>query len=388
MQSLWSDSEATSYKTDLELRVYTSRLLGRDSSLVLHGGGNTSVKIREKNILGQDEDILYVKGSGWDLATIEAPGFAPVRMKHLIELAKLPALSDPQMVNELKTHMTNASAPTPSVEAILHATLPFKFVDHTHADALVTVTNNPNGRKYIEEIYGDSVVIIDYIMPGFDLARQCAKQFAEEAHAGTLGMVLMNHGIFSFAEDAKESYERMIALVARAEDFIKAKGAWDLSFSARNVSVDAQAIARLRNDISITAGFPMIVARDDSEKAASFSQRDDVTTISQQGPATPDHVIRTKPIPMLGTDVSQFVQGYKKYFNTNEPNARDRKTMLDVAPRLVIDKGLGLMAVGKNAKDAAIIRDIYDHTIEIILRAENLGGYRALPGQDIFDMEY
>ncbi|MDH5219021.1 MAG: bifunctional aldolase/short-chain dehydrogenase [Gammaproteobacteria bacterium] len=388
MQSLWSDSEAAGYKTDLELRVYTSRLLGRDPSLVLHGGGNTSVKIREKNILGQDEDILYVKGSGWDLATIEAPGFAPVRMQHLIELAKLPALSDPQMVNELKTHMTNASAPTPSVEAILHATLPFKFVDHTHADALVTVTNNPNGRQYIEEIYGDSVVIIDYIMPGFDLARQCARQFAEEAHAGTQGMVLMNHGIFSFAEDAKKSYERMIALVARAEDFIKAKGAWDLSFSANKVSVDTQAIARLRNDISTVAGFPMIVARDDSEKAIAFSQRDDVSTISQQGPATPDHVIRTKPIPMLGKDVTQFVQGYKKYFDTNEPNARDRKTMLDVAPRLVIDKDLGLMAVGKNAKDAAIIRDIYDHTMEIILRAEKLGGYRALPGQDIFDMEY
>ena len=388
MQSLWSDSEAAGYKTDLELRVYTSRLLGRDPSLVLHGGGNTSVKIREKNILGEEEDILYVKGSGWDLATIEAPGFAPVRIDHLIALARLPALSDPQMVNELKTHMTNASAPTPSVEAILHATLPFKFVDHTHADALVTVTNNPNGRQYIEEIYGDSVVIIDYIMPGFDLARQCAKQFAEEAHAGTQGMVLMNHGIFSFAEDAKESYERMIALVARAEDFIKAKGAWDLSFSANNVSVDTQAIARLRSDISTTAGFPMIVARDDTEKAIAFSQRDDVSSISQQGPATPDHVIRTKPIPMLGKNVTQFVQGYKNYFDTNEPNARDRKTMLDVAPRLVIDKDLGLMAVGKNAKDAAIIRDIYDHTIEIILRAEKLGGYRALPGQDIFDMEY
>ena len=150
MQSLWSDSEAAKYKTDLELRVYTSRLLGRDPSLVLHGGGNTSVKIREKNILGQEEDILYVKGSGWDLATIEAPGFAPVRIDHLIELAKLPALSDPQMVNELKTHMTNASAPTPSVEAILHATLPFKFVDHTHADALVTVTNNPNGLRNVQ----------------------------------------------------------------------------------------------------------------------------------------------------------------------------------------------------------------------------------------------
>ena len=388
MQNLWSDGEAASYKSDLELRVYTSRLLGRDPSLVLHGGGNTSVKIRERNILGVEEDILYVKGSGWDLATIEAPGFAPVRMQHLIELAGLESLSDPQMVNELKTHMTNASAPTPSVEAILHATLPFKYVDHTHADAIVTVTNNPNGRDYIEEIYGDTVVIIDYIMPGFDLARQCARQFAEEAHAGTLGMVLMNHGIFSFAETAKESYVRMIDLVAKAEDFVKAKGVWDLSFEAKETSLDTLALAQLRKNISAVAGMPMIVARDGSDKATAFSQRDDVANISQQGPATPDHVIRTKPIPMLGTEVGKFVEGYKKYFNANEPNARDRKTMLDVAPRLVIDKDLGLMAVGKTAKDAGIIRDIYDHTIDIILRAEQLGGYRALPAQDIFDMEY
>lgn len=388
MKSLWSASEAAQFTTDLELRVYTSRLLGRDPSLVLHGGGNTSVKIREPSMLGREEDILYVKGSGWDLATIEAPGFAPVRMQHLIELATLPSLPDPQMVNELKTHMTNASAPTPSVEAILHAVLPFKFVDHTHADAIVTVTNNPNGRQYIEEIYGNSVVVIDYIMPGFDLARQCAKQFAEQAHTGTQGMVLMNHGVFSFGETARESYERMIALVDKAEDFIKEKGAWNVSFSARKTNAAPQAIARLRKDIADSAGFPMIVARDDHEKATAFSQRDDVDTISQQGPATPDHVIRTKPLPMLGTDVNRFVAGYKNYFDTNEPHARDRKTMLDVAPRLVIDKQLGLLAAGKNAKDAAIIRDIYDHTIDIILRAEQLGGYRALPARDIFDMEY
>src|SRR5215210_1209367 len=136
MKSLWNDEEAAGFQDrggDLGLRVYTSRLLGRDKSLVLHGGGNTSVKVREPNLFGEEEDILYVKGSGWDLETIEEAGFSPVRLRPAVRLASLAALSDPQMVNELVTSMTRASAPVPSVETILHASLPHRFVDHTHA---------------------------------------------------------------------------------------------------------------------------------------------------------------------------------------------------------------------------------------------------------------
>ncbi|MFL6289551.1 MAG: class II aldolase/adducin family protein, partial [Thermoanaerobaculia bacterium] len=206
MQSLWNDDEAAGYEGDLGLRVYTSRLLGRDRSLVLHGGGNTSVKIRERDLFGEEEDILYVKGSGWDLETIEAAGFSPVRLRPAVRLAGLPALSDPQMVNELVTHMTRASAPVPSVEAILHAALPYKYVDHTHADAVVTVTNSPGGEERVREIYGGSVVVIPYVMPGFDLARLCAERFAAEAGPQTVGMVLLKHGIFSFAETARVYY--------------------------------------------------------------------------------------------------------------------------------------------------------------------------------------
>jgi rhamnose utilization protein RhaD (predicted bifunctional aldolase and dehydrogenase) len=209
MKSLWNDAEAARFTTDLQLRVYTSRLLGRDDTLVLHGGGNTSVKVRERMVTGDEEDILYVKGSGWDLATIEEPGFAPVRLAHLRKLAKLEVLSDPQMMNELTTQVTRAGAPAPSVETILHAILPFKFVDHTHADAVLAVTNTAEGLKRIEEIYGNDVVIIPYVMPGFDLAQVCAREFEAKAHAGTVGMVLMNHGVFSFGATARESYERM-----------------------------------------------------------------------------------------------------------------------------------------------------------------------------------
>ena len=217
MKSLWSDTESASFAGELGQRIYTSRLLGRDKSLVLHGGGNTSVKVRERDLLGREVDVLYVKGSGWDLEHIEAQGFSPVVLDHLVALSRLPALSDPEMVNELRTHMLRADAPTPSVEAILHAILPHKFVDHTHSDAVLSITNTPDGERRIRELYGDTVVVIPYVMPGFDLARSVAQIFPREANARTKGMVLLNHGIFSFGETARESYERMIELVDAAE---------------------------------------------------------------------------------------------------------------------------------------------------------------------------
>src|SRR6266436_35491 len=193
MQSQWNDSDAATYTGPLAQRVYTSRLLGRDHSLVLHGGGNTSVKILERDIFGEEEDILYVKGSGWDLETIEAPGFAPLRLESVKRLATLERLSDTQMVQELRAAMTNPAAPTPSVETILHALLPHRFVDHTHADALLAITNTADGEQRVREIYGDSVVVIPYVMPGFDLARIVAERFPIESGPSTVGMVLLKH---------------------------------------------------------------------------------------------------------------------------------------------------------------------------------------------------
>jgi rhamnose utilization protein RhaD (predicted bifunctional aldolase and dehydrogenase)/NAD(P)-dependent dehydrogenase (short-subunit alcohol dehydrogenase family) len=390
MKSLWNDNEAAQCRGDLGLRVYTSRLLGRDPSLVLHGGGNTSVKIKEKNLLGEEETLLYVKGSGWDLETIAEAGFSPVRLDHLLKLAKLKTLSDPQMVNELRTHMTRASAPTPSVEAILHATLPYKYVDHTHADAVVTVTNTDGGLERIKEIYGDAVVIVPYVMPGFDLARLCAERFAADAGPQARGMVLMNHGIFSFGESAKESYERMIELVTRAEEYLQKHKAWHLPAApAKPAAVPARKeIAALRRDVSAAAGFPVVLSVHDDPASLAFVNRADVKKISQQGPATPDHVIRTKRLPMLGRNVAAYVSDYKAYFEKNARTARDPKTMLDPAPRVVLDAELGVCSIGRSAKDASIVFDIYAHTREIIQRAEGLGGWKALPAKDIFDVEY
>jgi len=395
MKSLWNDEEAAAWRDksgDLGLRVYTSRLLGRDKSLVLHGGGNTSVKLREPDLFGEEEEILWVKGSGWDLETIEEAGFAPVRRGHLLRLAGLDELSDPRMVNEMVTHMTRSSAPMPSVEAILHAALPHKFVDHTHADAVVAVTNTPDGEARVRAIWGDSVVVIPYVMPGFDLARLCARRFPEEAGPGTIGMVLMNHGIFSFGETARESYERMIHLVTLAEEHLAAHGAWEPPEPPRSQDTEPSPspldIAALRRDLSGEAGFPMVLLSRRDARSLAFARRPDVGTLSQQGPATPDHVIRTRRLPLLGRDVTAYGRAYREYFLAHAPHAKARKTMLDPAPRVILDPELGLLAAGRRATDAAIAAEIYEHTMDVIERADRLGGWRALPERDLFDMEY
>ena len=390
MKNLWNKVHAAKYKDDLDLRVYSSRLLGKDESLVLHGGGNTSVKIIEINLVGLEEEILYVKGSGWDLVSIEKDGFSPVRMAHMLSLSKLTSLSDPQMVNELKTQLTNATSPTPSVETILHAILPFKYVDHTHADAVVTISNTSNGEERIREIYGNRVVIIPYVMPGFDLAKEVGRLFLEKASDETEGMVLLNHGIFSFGNTARESYERMIDLVNVAEQYLVSQNAWDSEKPLTSVKSNKKRndVSQLRQKISSVAGSPVLFNLTNSKRGISFSRRDDVEKIATRGPLTPDHVIRTKRIPMIGRDVEKYAKEYVSYFNTHKNNSKEKKTMLDPAPRVILDREFGLCAAGKNMSEIGIISDIYEHTIESIFRAEKLGGYKALPASDIFDIEY
>ena len=389
MKSLWSDADAAQFGGPLGPRVYTSRLLGRDKSLVLHGGGNTSVKLREKDLFGDEQDVLYVKGSGWDLETIEAAGFTPVPLDYVKRLAGLPRLSDPQMVNELGTHMLRAGAPAPSVETLLHAILPYRYVDHTHADAVLSVSNSPDGEKRIREIYGEQVVVIPYIMAGFDLAAYCAREFPRRAGKQTIGMVLLSHGMFSFGDDARESYERMIRLVGQAEDYLASKKAWQVALPAPAPGTAARTeVAALRRAMSETAGFPMVLKVNDSARFLAFAQRPDVQSLARQGPATPDHVIRTKPWPMLGRDVAAYAKTYAAYFERNAAKAKEKKTMLDSAPRMALDPQLGFVAAGRSAKDALIVEELYEHTIDVILRAEALGGWKAVDESHIFDIEY
>jgi rhamnose utilization protein RhaD (predicted bifunctional aldolase and dehydrogenase)/NAD(P)-dependent dehydrogenase (short-subunit alcohol dehydrogenase family) len=402
MKNLWNDTQARAFVGDLAQRVYSSRLLGADSTLVMHGGGNTSVKSRVKDIFGEEEEVIFVKGSGWDLATIEAAGFSPCRMSHLTRLAKLASLSDTRMAVELRKSLTDPGAPSPSVEAILHAILPAKFVDHTHADALLAVTNTPGGEQRVREIYGDRLVVIPYVMPGFELARLCAELFPRHAGRDTVGMLLMSHGLFTFGNTARESYDRMIELVSCAEEFLARQGTGPLRPSDEDAAASkpsqasklSQAegprpqrteIAVLRRAASEAAGVPLIMQVSEDAEALAFARRSDLEHITQRGPATPDHVIRTKRIPLIGRDVDKYVADYRRYF---AEHGNPSLTMLDPAPRVILDRQLGLATLGRSAKDARIAEDIYRHTMRIIVWANAVGGWRALPARDIFEVEY
>ncbi|MBI4290983.1 MAG: bifunctional aldolase/short-chain dehydrogenase [Betaproteobacteria bacterium] len=389
MQNLWNDDEAKTHCGELEQRVYTSRLLGRDKSLVLHSGGNTSVKMRETNLFGEEETVLHVKGSGWDLSSIEAHGFAPLRLDALLRLAALPALPDAQMLNQFAANLVDIAAPRPSLETLLHACLPATFVDHTHADAVLAINDTADGETRIRNLYGERCVVIPYLKPGFDLAKFFAAEFPKQKSKKTIGVVLLNHGIVSFGESARESYERMIELVTRAEDYLAQQKAWKVDAAAGETdAADPQAQAQLRAQISSAAGAPMIVTTCTNARTLGFARHPAIARISQQGPITPDHVIRTKRTPMLGIDVARYAEEYRRYFESHAPLAGERMRMLDPAPRVVLEASFGLAAAGRTAAEAAIAAEIYEHTIDTILRAEALGGYRALREKDIFEVEY
>ncbi len=389
MNSLWNEEKGRSLENDLlGMRVYTSRLLGSEADLVLHGGGNTSVKIREKNIFGEEEDILYVKGSGWDLATIEAEGFAPVKLKTLCQLAELPELTDSEMVKNQRMAMTNPSAPNPSVEAILHAIIPFKFVDHTHADAVVTLTNTPHGEAIIKEVYGRRVMVIPYVMPGFILAKTIYEMTRDLDWNSIEGLILLHHGVFTFADSGRESYEKMIELVSLAEDYLASHKVAPVP-SVQAGDPDPMVLAQIRRKVSDLAGFAVLSRLDSRPAAVGFSSLENVADITDRGPLTPDHIIRTKRIPaIIGQDIDNslddFSNAYTKYFNRHNHG----ETMLDPAPRWGILPGQGVLAFGPSVKHLQIIQDIAGHTQKAIYQAEQLGGWTALPEKDLFEMEY
>jgi len=392
MQNLWNDDDARACGDDpLALRVYTSRLLGRDPSLVLHGGGNTSVKTSVRNVFGESEDVLLVKGSGWDLATIEAAGFAAVRLDVLRRLATLEHISDTALVRAQRAAMVDPAAPDPSVEAVLHAVIPYAFVDHTHADAVVALTNTPRGAELIGEVYGTSVLVVPYVMPGFPLARAVYDLSKRIDWSRYQGMVLLHHGIFTWGDTARASYDAMIRLVACAEERIaKTPRHPERSEGSRRPALPLSSLARLRRAVSDVARKPMIAIMADSPAARAFASRPDVSSVATRGPLTPDHVIRTKRVPLIvendpAVDVDSFAAAYADYFRRHDDGTR---TMLDAAPRWAVWPGQGIVAFGRTSRDARIVRDIAEHTISAIEWSQGLGGWRALPERDLFDVEY
>ncbi|MEU4567746.1 bifunctional aldolase/short-chain dehydrogenase [Micromonospora sp. NPDC023956] len=389
MLNRWSAADAPDRSDPVASLVYASRLLGADTGLVLHGGGNTSVKTTVTDLTGEPVEVLHVKGSGSDLATMDASGFTALRLARLRALLRLERLRDTEMMNELRCARLDATAPDPSVESLLHALLPHPAVLHSHADALLTLTNQPEGRRLVEEVYGDSVVVVPYVMPGFDLARVCAELFPTRSHPGTVGMVLLNHGLFTFGADAEEAYHRHIELVGRAEERLAHRSAPPRAAApAGPRPADRVRLARLRREISTVAGAPMVLSRYDDPTVRAFVERPDLAAVASRGPVTPDHVLRTKRVPLVGADVAGYAEEYHRYVAEHRERARAALTVLDPAPRVVLDPDLGLLTAGRRAADARMAQDIYRHTIDVIEAAEAIGGYRALPAGDIFDVEY
>ena len=380
MENLFDTAEAERLgDSKLAMRVYTSRLLGASQDLVLHGGGNTSVKI---------DDTLYVKGSGWDLATIEKPGFSPVDLDTLIAMAERDALSDAQMVKEQRAALRDPGAPNPSIEAILHAIIPFDYVDHTHADAVVTISNTPEGKARIKEVYGENVLIVDYVMPGFILAKHIYELTRHTDWERLEGIVLLNHGIFTFDDDAKRSYDKMIELVTKAETYIEAHTAKPQECPSKHLAPDY--LESLRRRVSALRECDVVLQSIDSDAACALSLKENLVQILMNGELTPEHVIRIKPFPAVVTEdidasLARFTDAYRDYFNAY---ADASHIALDPAPRYAIIPGYGAVVFGKNAKEAAVIADIVTHTIDAMLVAEQLGGWKSLSLKDIFDMEY
>lgn len=389
MKSRWSNILAQKIIHDpLALRVYTSRLLGQETDLVLHGGGNTSVKTQIKNAFGEFEDVLYVKGSGWDLATIESAGFAPVRMDVLKKMARMRHCSDSEMVRIQRAAMTDPYAPNPSVEAILHAIIPCKFVDHTHADSVVAISNTPNGEKRIRGLYGPKALIIPYVMPGFILAKKIYEMTKDLDWNRYDAMILLHHGVFTFNDDARKSYEQMIRVVTKAENYLKKRAA--LRTIKTKPVFDSHALASIRQAVCKLKGSAVIAKLDNGAENIHFSNLSKVSAIATRGPLTPDHVIRTKRVPVIlgkypQKDIARFALDYQKYFKRNTTGQQD---CLDAAPHWAVWPKNGTVAFAATLKDAHIISDIVEHTIRSIQQAEKLGGWRALSEKDMFDMEY
>ncbi|PIQ12886.1 MAG: bifunctional aldolase/short-chain dehydrogenase [Hydrogenophilales bacterium CG_4_9_14_3_um_filter_59_35] len=384
MNSLWDEKEAGRCVGELELRAWSSRLLGSEKALVMVGGGNTSVKLREDG-----EDILYIKGSGADLAHVTEKDFAPVRLAAVKRLIERDAMSNAEMAVEFRAALANPKAPRPSIETLLHAILPFKWVEHTHADAVLAVANTDHGERHIRAALGDAVLIVPYHNSGFELAKACHEVFSREATANTIGMVLMHHGLFAFGDNARESYERMIALVTRAEDYLKSCCAGDIPLRfppAQAASGQGMlALAALRRDISRAAGFPLVMTLSSDLMSLAFARRPDLESLSQRGPATPHHAVFTKRVPMLGRDVAAFTAAYRRYLAQNAPEQAER--LPDVAPRIVLDPEWGLISAGITAFYADAAAEIYRHSMKIQSRAEALEAYASLPPREVLAAE-
>lgn len=374
MHNLWDDATAQRCASALELRAYSSRLIGSESEMVLYGGGNTSLK---------SADTLHVKGTGADLAAVREEHFTALdlcKLRMLLDDKKLP---DDELMLRVDGCKRDPQAPRPSIETLLHAALPYSHVEHTHADAVLAVANVDTCETTCAEVFGELAPVVPYRHSGAGLARACQTVFEAHATAGTIGLILAFHGVVAFGHSARESYENLLHLVNLAENWLQRRGAWQLPAAAE---CDGHADPEpLRSAASSIAGFPLAMRVVSTPETLAFAQRVDLAEISQQGPPTPQHAIYVKRIPLLGTDVYAYAEHYRDYLRkTLGPAAHG----IDAAPRIALDPAFGLCAFGVNDRYAEIAAEIYLHDIAIITRASAHGRYRAASARDIARAEH
>ncbi|HZZ35032.1 MAG TPA: bifunctional aldolase/short-chain dehydrogenase, partial [Caulobacteraceae bacterium] len=409
MKSAWNDADAAAAVAryaaqgvgeDLALRTYSARLLGRDPSLVLHGGGNTSVKTTATDLFGEEVEVLCVKGSGWDLGAIEPAGHPAVRLAPLRRLRALERLSDEDMVGVQRQNLMDAAAPNPSVETLLHAFLPAKFIDHTHSTAVLALADQPDAEALIRKVYGGRAACVPYVMPGFALARLAAEVHA--ANPDVEGLILLKHGIFSFGATAQESYERMIALVSLAEDYVASRPPAAKGRAMETAPAEA-VLPILRGAVGRAGGGRWIADLRTGEAALGVANDARLADWARRGVATPDHVIRTKRSPLvlpapsgdLGVwreaaeaEIETFVGAYEAYFARNVRRFPEGRKALDPVPRVAAIPGLGLVGFGKTAAEAAVTADIAESWARTLLMAEAVGCFEPVGDADTFDLEY
>ena len=416
MKSLWNAKHAQAaidhyvaqgIAADLALRVYTTRLLGGVPKLVLHGGGNTSLKTKVTDMVGEEWDVLCVKGSGWDMGTIEPAGLPAVKLGPLQKARAFDALSDEDMVKLQRANLIDPSSPNPSVETLLHAFLPHAFVDHTHSTAILSVVDQPNGQDLCREIFGDRLGIVDYVAPGFELSKAAAEIY--ETDTAVEGLILDKHGIFTFGEEAESAYERMIEHVSLAEAFIE-RGRRSIFAPAAAVKAAelAEVAPILRGAVAEALGegrFSRFVLEHRSDpQVDAFVNGAEVSDYATRGVSTPDLVIRTKKKPLItlapeagaldafradtSARVAGYMADYDAYFARCDALDDVQRTILDPMPRVALVPGLGLFGMGRSQKEAKVAADIAEIWIEAVTGAERIGSFTALPDEELFKLEY
>ena len=404
MTNLWSENDTRGMK-DLDKLVYMSRLIGADPSLVVWGGGNTSIKVTEKDFMRRDVEVMRIKGSGSDMKSIEHRHFPRLQLDDVLPLFERDTMSDEEMVAYLDHCVMDPNSPRPSIETLLHAFLPFMSIAHSHADAIVALTNNQDAEAILGKVYGEDVAVVEYIRPGFRLSKLVGQAIKENSRVK--GVVLMKHGLFTWGDSPKVAYAQHVDLVTRAEEYARGGtklgvfGGWERRplDTAERHRVAAAVVPALRGLVSQRQ--QVVLRYDDDQDVLEFIGSADGRRLSSIGPATPDHLIHTKRRPLWvevkdPADASSVIQAMHKgvaayaeeYAQWYQGNTSGLDSMLDPYPRVVLLPGVGMWTTGRDARAALITADIYHHTINVVRSAQKMGEYTSLTAKDAYDAEY